>query len=256
MRLAILSDVHGNTTALDAVLADVGAAGGVDGYWVLGDHAALGPDPAGAVARLAALPNARFVRGNTDRYTTTGDWPKPTAEGIIANPATLPVALQVAAGFAWSQGAVTAAGQLDWLAGLPLEQRLTLPDGTRLLGVHAAPGEDDGPGINPGQSDDELAAILGGSEADLVIVGHTHVALDRTAGGVRVVNLGSVSDPVTEDLRAGYLILEADTSGYRLERRRVAYDIPAVMAAIERVRHPASPFLLPFFRGERRSRWA
>ncbi|MFN8516257.1 MAG: metallophosphoesterase family protein [Thermomicrobiales bacterium] len=256
MRLAILSDVHGNTTALDAVLADVEAAGGVDGYWVLGDHAALGPDPTGAIERLVALPNAQFVRGNTDRYTATGDRPEPTPEDVLADPAKLPIALQVAASFAWTQGAVTAAGQLNWLAALPLEQRLTFPDGTRLLGVHAAPGEDDGPGINPGQSDDELATILGGSGADLVIVGHTHVALDRTAGGVRVINLGSVSNPVTEDLRAGYLILEVDASGYRLERRRVAYDIPAVMAAVERARHPASPFLLPFFRGERRSRWA
>jgi predicted phosphodiesterase len=256
MRLAILSDVHGNTIALNAVLADIAAAGGVDGYWVLGDHAALGPDPTGAIERLVALPSARFVRGNTDRYTTTGDRPEPTPEEVVADPSKLPVALQVTASFAWTQGAVTAAGQFDWLAELPLEQRLTLPDGTRLLGVHAAPGEDDGPGINPGQSDNELAAILGRGDADLVIVGHTHFALDRTAGGVRAVNLGSVSNPVTDDLRASYLLLEADATGYRLERRRVAYDIPSVIAAVERVRHPAAPFLLPFFRGERRSRWA
>jgi predicted phosphodiesterase len=238
------------------VLADIVSAGGVDEYWVLGDHAALGPDPTGAIERLLALPNARFVRGNTDRYTTAGDRPEPSPEDVVADPAKLPIALQVAASFAWTQGAVTAAGQFEWLAALPIEQRLMLPDGTRLLGVHAAPGEDDGPGINPDQTDDELAAILGRSDADLVIVGHTHFPLDRTAGGVRVVNLGSVSNPVTADLRAAYLLLEADTSGHRLERRHVAYDIPAVMADVERVHHPAGPFLLAFLRGERRSRWA
>lgn len=256
MRLALLSDIHGNTIALDAVLADIAAAGGVDGCWVLGDLAALGPDPVGAVERLSALPGACFVRGNTDRYTFAGDRPEPSPADVRANPALLPTALQVAAGFAWTQGALTATGWLDWLAALPLEQRLTLPDGTRLLGVHAAPGTDDGPGIHPGLADDELAALLAAAGADLVVVAHTHVMLDRTVGGVRVVNLGSISNPATADLRASYLILDADESGFRLERRRVAYDIPAVMAAIEHVRHPAAPFLLGIMRGERRSRWA
>lgn len=256
MRLAILSDIHGNTIALDAVLADIAAAGGVEAHWVLGDLAALGPDPVGAVDRLAALPNARFVRGNTDRYTTDSDRPAPSPDDVRANPALLPAALQVAASFAWTQGALTTTGWLDWLAALPLEQRLTLPDGTRLLGVHAAPGTDDGPGIHPGLADDELAALLAEADADLVCVAHTHVPLDRTAEGVRVVNLGSVSNPATADRRASYLLLDADETGYRLERRRVAYDVAAVIAAIERVRHPAAPYLLGIMRGERRSRWA
>ena len=74
MRLAILSDVHGNSIALDAVLADVSAAGGVDEYWVLGDHAALGPDPTGTIERLMALPNARFVRGNIDPWPVVASY--------------------------------------------------------------------------------------------------------------------------------------------------------------------------------------
>src|SRR5688500_4096015 len=116
MRLAILSDVHGNSTALDAVLADIVSVGGVDEDWGLGDHAALGPDPTGAIERLVALPKARFVRGNTDRYTTAGDRPEPSPEDVLNDPAKLPIALQVAASFAWTQGAVTAAGQFEWLA--------------------------------------------------------------------------------------------------------------------------------------------
>ena len=64
MRLAIFSDVHGNPLALDAVLADVSAAGGVDEYLVLGDVSLGGYDPSGTVERLWELPNARFVRGN------------------------------------------------------------------------------------------------------------------------------------------------------------------------------------------------
>ncbi|MBO0795826.1 MAG: metallophosphoesterase family protein, partial [Ktedonobacteraceae bacterium] len=77
MRIAILSDIHGNPIALEAVLADIRAQGGVDAYWVLGDFSALGYDPVTPLQRVADLPNARFVRGNTDRYAVTGDLPMP-----------------------------------------------------------------------------------------------------------------------------------------------------------------------------------
>jgi diadenosine tetraphosphatase ApaH/serine/threonine PP2A family protein phosphatase len=134
---------------------------------------------------------------------------------------------------------------------LPLEVRLTLPDGTRLLGVHASPGRDDGPGIQPKHSDDSLQQRLAGCEADLVIVGHTHIPLDRQVGRIRVVNLGSVSNPVTQGLQATYVLLEADEHGYRIQLRRVDYDREAVIKAIEHSRHPTPSFLIGFMRGER-----
>ena len=72
MRIALLSDIHGNATALNAVLADVAEQGGADGYWIMGDLVALGPEPVLTLEILSALPDARFVRGNTDRYVCTG----------------------------------------------------------------------------------------------------------------------------------------------------------------------------------------
>ncbi|MBO0781240.1 MAG: metallophosphoesterase family protein, partial [Ktedonobacteraceae bacterium] len=213
MRIAILSDIHGNPIALEAVLADIRAQGGVDAYWVLGDFSALGYDPVTPLQRVADLPNARFVRGNTDRYAVTGELPIPM-EKIQEDPALFLQSFEVIRSFAWTRGYVTAAGWLDWLTELPLEQRLVLPDGTRLLGVHASPGKDDGQGIQPQHSDDEVEQALAGCEADLVIVGHTHIPLDRQVGSVRVVNLGSVSNPVTAGLQATYILLDADSSGY------------------------------------------
>jgi predicted phosphodiesterase len=256
LRLALLSDIHGNPLALEAVLADISAQGGVDAYWVLGDFAALGYDPVGAIGRAIRLPKARFSRGNTDRYLVTGERPPPRPADVAAEPGLLGRLLELTAAFAWTLGAVTAAGWFDWLSQLPLEQRLTLPDGTRLLGVHAAPGADDGPGLHPKLSDAALGAALAGCEAELVVVGHTHVPLDRTIDGIRVVNLGSLSNPLTADLRASYALLEADAGGYRLERRCVDYDRSAVLAAIEAVHHPASALLARFIRGEVRSPWA
>ncbi len=131
--LALFSDIHGNPIALDAVLADVEAQGGVDAYWVLGDLAAVGYDPVAVIERLVALSNVRFERGNGDRYVVTGERPPPTPEDVQKDPRLLATLVEVAQGFAWTQGAVTATGLLDWLQDLPLEQRMTLPDGTRLL---------------------------------------------------------------------------------------------------------------------------
>jgi predicted phosphodiesterase len=256
MRLAILSDVHGNTVGLDAVLADVQARGGADGFLVLGDLAALGPDPVGALERLAALPGARLVRGNTDRYLVTGERPPPTPAEVRADPGLLPQYTDVAQTLSWSQGCVAAAGWLDWLAALPGEVRLTLPDGTRLLGVHAAPGRDDGPGVTPVLDDGTLASYLAGAGAELVCVGHTHWPLDRAAGGVRVVNAGSVGNPVVPGGAATYAFLEADARGYRVEAREVPFDRAAVVAALRRARHPAPDWIAAHYLGRHRPPWA
>ncbi len=255
MRLALFSDIHGNPLALDAVLADIQQQGGVDAYWLLGDFAAIGPDPAGALERLTRLPNAQFVRGNTDRYVAAGDRPEPTPADVQANPGLLPNLIGVERSFSWTQGMVTAEGWLDWLTALPLELRLTLPDGVRLLGVHASPGTDDGLGMRPTMSDAELAALLDGCDADVVCVGHTHWPQDRQVNGVRMVNLGSVSNPLPPDLRASYVLLDADTSGYRLQHRRVDYDRQAVIDLTRKVRHPQAGYITKFMLGQRLPEW-
>jgi predicted phosphodiesterase len=252
MRLAILSDIHGNPIALDAVLADIQAQGSVDGYWILGDFSALGYDPVGVLERVTALPNASFTRGNTDRYIITGERPGPTLEEVQAHPQLVPRLVELTANFAWTQ---QAKGWRNWLAELPLEVRLILPDGTRMLGVHAAPGLDDGPGINPMLDERELRELLSPAEADLVIVGHTHFPLERRVDGVHALNLGSVSNPVTPRLQASYALLEADTNGYQLQPRFVDYDRQAVIEALQQASHPAAEFLAQFMRGENISSW-
>lgn len=255
VKLAILSDIHGNPIALDAVLADIKAQGGVDGYWVLGDLAALGFDPLGSLERVAAMPNVRFVRGNTDRYVVTGERPLSLVDAARGDAGAFQRALDIYTGFSWTQGYITPRGWLDWLAALPLEQRLVLPDGTRLLGVHAAPGTDDGAGIHPGLSPAELQALVADAGVDLICVGHTHWQMEAIAGNVRVVNLGSVSNQPAPDLRASYYLLEADTFGYKLENRRVDYNHESVIAALQKSRYPGADYIIRFQRGENQAAW-
>jgi len=250
MRLAILSDIHGNPLALDAVLTDIQNQGKVDVYWVLGDFAALGYDPVTPLEKVTALPHASFTRGNTDRYVVTGDLPV-QPESVVQDPTLLPQVIEAVRSFSWTRGYLSATGWLGWLANLPLEVRLTLPDGTRVLGVHASPGRDDGSGIQSTHSDDQLERRLAACEADLVLVGHTHVSLDRQVGKRRVINLGSISNPVTPGLQATYALLDADEQGYAIQLRRVDYDQEAVIKAIEQSCHPTPSFLTSFMRGER-----
>ena len=245
MRFAIFSDVHGNSIALDAVLADI-ARHRVDGYLILGDLAPIGPDPVGVLERLTKLDNARFVRGNGERYVVTGDRPSwfeagKTEEEIHR------IRLEMANSFAWTQGCVTAAGWFDWLAALPFEMRFQLPDGTRVLAVHGTHRRDDEASIAPSRTDEELRALLTDARAELILAGHTHRTLDRTLGPrLRVVNPGCVSNPLPngDDTRAGWALLDAQLDGYTVTRHRVEYDHQAFAEQCRNVHHPAADFII------------
>lgn len=252
MRLAIFSDIHGNPIALRAVLEDIEAVGGVDGYWALGDFAAIGYDPATILDVLINLPNRAMVKGNTDRYILTGERPRPTPTEVLTNPDLMPIILEINTNFGWTQGYLAACGWLGWLDKLPFESRLTLPSGTRLLGVHASPQNDE-LGFDPDLSDDECRRLLGDCQADVVVCGHTHQTLDRRVDGVHIVNVGCVSNPLTDDKRASYVILETTDNGYHVEWRQVEYDIEIVQQTIRAIRHPAATYLCSFYEGAKRS---
>ena len=251
MRIALLSDIHGNLVALNAVLADIESLGNVDETWILGDLVAVGTQPIQVLERLAGLPNARFTHGNTDRYITDGKRPRPYRKDVRADISKLDGFMEVISSASWTQGAVSTAGWLPFLDGLPLDQRLTLPNGTRLLGVHASPGQIDGKGLRPDYPSAELQERFEGCDADLICVGHTHWPMNVRIGEMHMINLGSVSNPLTPDGRAWYALLEADEGGYSIRHRRVAYDHAAVFANIDAMRHPAGRYIASFLRGER-----
>jgi predicted phosphodiesterase len=249
VKLAVLSDVHGNRHALEAVLAD-GQRQGVDAWWAIGDLVAIGPDPVATLEMLSSVSDLVATRGNTDRYVVNGDRPPPHADDVVANPALLPLFAAVEGSFAWTLGALSSTPWLTWLEELPLETRTELPDGTRVLGVHATPGRDDGEGITPERPEEDLRADLVGAGADIVLAGHTHQPTDRWVDGVRAVNGGSVSNPITDDLRPSYTIIHADRDRHRVEHRRVAYDRDAFVERLRRSGHPQHEFIAAFQRGD------
>jgi len=255
MKAAILADIHGNSIAMKNVLEDIQSIGGVDEYWFLGDYAAIGHDPIGALEQISNLPGARFIRGNTDRYICTGELPWPQFTDMEKEPALAPLHLNIVRSFSWTTGAVSATGWLSWLKKLPVDARFTLPDGTKVLAVHAAPGTDDGTGIDLNISDNDLLELVSDVKVDLVLVGHTHLPLDRTVANIRVVNPGSISNPFPPDLRASYVILQADQNGYEINHRQVDYDREAVIKAVQDVNHPALEYITRFMKGENKKDW-
>ena len=109
MRIAILSDIHGNSVALDAVLADIAAQGSVDAdSWLAGDLVALGPDPVGVIQRLRASIDHQAVRGNTDCWLVDvhTELPFSLLDTLHKIPVICPDPLAPAYGMTWAQGAV------------------------------------------------------------------------------------------------------------------------------------------------------
>ena len=208
--LALLYDVHGNLPALEAVIADAEAAGA--GGWILGgDYALFGGWPAETVERLRTLERASWIRGNGERWT--------------ADPGAAPDNPLVPGATAASRAAL-GDDRVDDLASLPF----SLPcEG--ILVCHGSPLSDvDSFAPEDGDRDMEL---LDGSDARRVLFGHTHLPFARTsAGGVELVNPGSVGMPFDGDPRAAYALLGDDGA---IEHRRVEYDHAASAARVRAI---------------------
>lgn len=242
MKLGVVADVHGNDVALRAVLKDAGRLG-VDRWWALGDLVLFGPRPVEVLELLRGLPGIEMLRGNTDRYVVTGEQPAPhaTAADAAGSIDLVERYAAMAAGIGWTRGVLDQGGLLGVLTSLPAQLRLRLPGGARVLGVHASPGADEGPGIDPGIADEQLGRLLAGSDAEFVIGGHTHFAADRLVGGIRALNPGSAGLPRTCGM-ASWLLIEDDGDDLVVAHRRASFDVEAVVADLRRRRHPNADF--------------
>jgi predicted phosphodiesterase len=251
VKLGVVADVHGNHRALRAVLADADRFG-VDRWWALGDLVLFGPRPVEVLELLQGLPGIEMLRGNTDRYVLTGEQPAPHATVADAARSTDLVEryAAMAAHIGWTRDVLDQAGLLGVLDGLPAQLRLRLPGGTAVLGVHASPGADDGPGIAPGVSAEQLGRLLAGCGADVVIGGHTHYATDRIVDGIRALNPGSTGLPRSHGI-ANWLLVEDDGDQLAVKHRGVPYDAGAVAADMHHRRHPNAEFITSILTGAR-----
>lgn len=219
MRLAVLSDVHGNLAALEAVLRDA-VHRGVEGLVHLGDLVGYGPRPQECVERVRAEGFPGVV-GNYDLAVCHPDAEEGLA--LYLKPSISEVGRRT---YAWTRDHVDA-GARAFLQGLPAQIRVEEGEHTFLF-THGSP-ERPNEYLLPDTPEERLRELFDGTGAGVLVVGHTHLPDLRRVGERVLLNPGSVGKPKDGDPRASYLVLDTD-KGLRVERVRVEFAVESVAA--------------------------
>ena len=223
-RIVILSDVHGNLAALDAVRKALKKER-PDHVLITGDHVFQGPDPAGVVDALREMEGsgATIVQGNTDvavadfDYSAAFPW---FTDGV-------PDAFRDAAEWAHDQ---LGDERVAWLRRLPSERRLMVDD-TMVLGCHASPGSQT-QGFDAQLDPTVTIERVSRTDARVVACGHTHLPEVRDLGWKLIVNAGSAGWVFDGDPTASWATLTVDGETLDAEIHRSEFDTIAVANAI------------------------
>lgn len=214
MRTAIVSDIHGNLVALEAVLADLDHVR-PDAVVLGGDLALGGPHPVEVVDRLREL-GWPSVLGNTDEALDESRMPEKARKGgFLIEPAA-------------RTREMLGPERVAWLTGLPLEWH-----GEGLAVVHATP-RDCWAIVQHDATDEQLRDTFGALNTPVAVYGHIHHAYVRQVDALTVANSGSVSLSLDGDVRACYAVVQEG----RVEHRRVEYDIERVARDFEAIDYP------------------
>lgn len=233
MRLAVLSDIHGNLVSLDACIADLQAQGGADVIVAAGDLCLDGPKPRKVLQRLEQL-GVQCVRGNTERYLAD---PRDESFEVVED-----------AQLAWTRKDL---GEkwLAWLRELPFALRIG-DDDNQLLVVHANPKTDD-EHLWPDADAATLERMIGDEPATAIAFGHLHLPYVRMWRGKLLVNVASAGLPKDGDPRACYAIFTEREGGWQVKHRRVPFDVKKVATQLADCGIPGSAELIATLRRHR-----
>ena len=215
MRLLIISDVHANLPALDAILSKER----FDKILCAGDVVDYGPHPNEVIEALRSL-NTICVMGDHEYAVLTGrmDFFNPYAAWCVE----------------WTRKVLKDSNK-EWLRTLRTSERLLI-DGKTLAVYHGSPFDPLWEYVFPGVPKDYLKTIIRETRADVVILGHTHIPMIFEWRGKFIINPGSVGQPRDGDPRASYVLL--DTKKMEIKIRRVEYDIDRTVEDMRREKFP------------------
>ena len=228
MRLAVISDTHGNCFALDQVLHDIRNQG-IEQIVCLGDAVQGGAQPAQTVARLREL-NCPIVMGNADFWLLTGQETSPQEK----------IGEQQIAVRAWSLAQLSS-DDLAFIQQFSPTVEISPGAGQKLLCFHGSPGSFDDI-ILPDTPNETVRRFLDGWDATLFTGGHTHTQQLRRIGNGWYFNPGSVSLAYNWDLSteerirvdpwADYAIVSTDGANFGITFRHVPYDVDELARTI------------------------
>jgi predicted phosphodiesterase len=227
MRIALISDIHGNLIALDAVLNDLEPLH-PDQIVCLGDVALLGPQPLEVTQRLQML-GCPVVMGNTDEWLLNPGEPEHPEEEEARRHEDL--------GF-WCLDQLSQTA-LDYLKTFQPTLEFPLDKGGALLCFHGSP-KNNREVILATTPDDELTQMLSGVEATILAGGHTHAQMLRRYRGQIIVNPGSVGLPIEQAAGAirnppwaEYALITIQDGALGIELRRVPFDLSKLVDAAQ-----------------------
>ena len=221
-RIAILSDIHGDTTALKSVIADARALGATE-YWLLGDILLPGPGREDLFELLDAIPITVAVRGNWDDCVLEAL----DGEYGLENPQEIQL-------LRLTQYLMEGLDpeRIDWLRSLPLVEKKEV-NGIRFSLTHNLPEKNYGGDLRPANATENFDQLLD-DQTDMAIYGHVHKQLLRYGSqGQQILNPGTIGMPYfdwepIQNHRAQYALIDVEADGVtNLQFRKVAYDYEA-----------------------------
>ena len=231
MKCALISDIHANLPALEAVLADIGRRQDIDATYHLGDLVGYCPWP----NEVVGLIQSRAIQGIAGNYDSTTATDYKHCGCRYENPRQEELAHQ---SYEWTRAHVTNETK-RFLGSLPFRMDVW-PLGGHLTGKPRLTLVHGSPTLNTlywteDRSESfclQMAEIAGMKAGDTIALGHTHKPWFREVGGLYFLNTGSVGKPKDGDWRAGYVLIEIAEGPPKVTSVRVEYEIERAMRAI------------------------
>lgn len=216
MKIAIISDIHGNMQALETVMADINKEK-CEEIFCLGDLAMAGPEPENAVQyfiELSKNKGFKIIQGNTDKmiaeYNEKLDFETKKAFPIMGN------ALE-------NDVKVLSKASKTYLKNLPESLNL-IEDNVKIKLVHGSPRKNN-ENIFPNLKIEEIEEMIASTDANLILCGHTHIPCGyQTNTKQTVVNVGSVGRPFSEKPQACYVVLNIKNGEFEISHKFLDYD--------------------------------